>query len=53
MDLIRENGLSAKNDLVKILNRGQISSAVEVQAHGFSASAIESIEKAGGKAVKL
>ncbi len=53
LDLIRENGLSTKNDLVKILNRGQISSAVEVQAHGFSASAIESIEKAGGKAVKL
>jgi len=53
LDLIRENGLSAKNDLVKILNRGEITSAVEVQAHGFSASAIESIEKAGGKAVKL
>ncbi|MCE7067821.1 50S ribosomal protein L15 [Dyadobacter sp. CY326] len=53
LDLIRENGLCAKKDLVKILNRGQISSAVEVQANGFSASAIESIEKAGGKAVKL
>ncbi len=53
LDLIRENGLSAKNDLVKILSRGEITSAVEVQAHGFSASAIESIEKAGGKAVKL
>ncbi|KAA6440516.1 50S ribosomal protein L15 [Dyadobacter flavalbus] len=53
MDLIRENGLCAKNDLVKILNRGEISMAVEIQANGFSASAIESIEKAGGKAVKL
>ncbi|MBO9615302.1 MAG: 50S ribosomal protein L15 [Dyadobacter sp.] len=53
LDLIRENGLSAKNDLVKILSRGEITSAVEVQAHGFSASAIEAIEKAGGKAVKL
>jgi large subunit ribosomal protein L15 len=53
IDLIRENGLCAKKDLVKILNRGEIKSAVEVQANGFSASAIESIEKAGGKAVKL
>jgi large subunit ribosomal protein L15 len=53
LDLIRENGLCAKKDLVKILSRGAISSAVEVQANGFSASAIEAIEKAGGKAVKL
>lgn len=53
LDLIRENGLCAKKDLVKILNRGEISTAIEVQAHGFSASAIEAIEKAGGKAVKL
>lgn len=53
LELIRENGLCAKKDLVKILNRGEISIPVEVQAHGFSASAIDSIEKAGGKAVKL
>jgi len=53
LDLIRENGLCAKKDLVKILNRGEISTAIEIHAHGFSSSAIESIEKAGGKAVKL
>jgi large subunit ribosomal protein L15 len=53
LDLIRENGLCAKKDLVKILNRGEIKAAVEVQANGFSSSAIEAIEKAGGKAVKL
>jgi len=53
LELIRENGLCAKKDLVKILNRGEITSAVEVQANGFSASAIEAIEKAGGKAVTL
>jgi large subunit ribosomal protein L15 len=53
LELIRENGLCAKKDLVKILNRGEILAAVEVQAHGFSASAVEAIEKAGGKAVKL
>jgi len=53
LELIRENGLCAKKDLVKILNRGEITSAVEVQANGFSASAIAAIEKAGGKAVTL
>ena len=53
LDLFRENGLCSKKDLVKILNRGEITSAVEIQANGFSASAIEAIEKAGGKAVTL
>ena len=53
LDLIREHGLCAKKDLVKILNRGEISTAVEIHAHGFSSAAVESIEKAGGKAVKL
>lgn len=51
--LLRTNGLIGKNDLVKILNRGELKAAVDVQANGFSASAIESIEKAGGKATKL
>jgi large subunit ribosomal protein L15 len=52
-ELLRSNGLIGKNDLVKVLNRGELKAAVEVQANGFSASAIESIEKAGGKATKL
>ncbi|MCY7351869.1 MAG: 50S ribosomal protein L15 [Cytophagaceae bacterium] len=51
--LLRNNGLIGKKDLVKILNRGDINAAVEVQANGFSASAIEAIEKAGGKAIKV
>ena len=53
LDLIRENGLCAKKDLVKILSRGVLTSAVEIQANGFSSSAILAIENAGGKAVKL
>ncbi len=53
LDLLRDNGLVSKKDLVKILNRGEVSAAIEVHAHGFSASAIEAIEKAGGKAIKL
>ncbi len=49
--MLQANGLSAKSDLVKILGRGEITSAVEVVVNAFSSSAIEAIEKAGGKAV--
>ncbi|WP_439555314.1 50S ribosomal protein L15 [Dyadobacter sp.] len=52
-EVIIENGLCAKKDLVKILSRGELSTAVEIHAHGFSATALEAIEKAGGKAIKL
>lgn len=48
---LREHGLVAKADLVKVLNRGTISSAVEIHAKGFSASAKAAIEAAGGKAI--
>lgn len=51
--LMYENGLVGKNDLVKVLNRGQLSKSVEVKAHAFSKTAIETIEKAGGKTVTL
>jgi large subunit ribosomal protein L15 len=43
------NGLISKKDLVKILNRGEVKSALEVHANGFSASAKSTIEAAGGK----
>ena len=43
------NNLIKKNDLVKILGDGEISSPVKVEAHKFSKSAIKSIEKAGGE----
>lgn len=46
-------GLASKNAKVKILGRGEITKAVEVHAHAFSKSAVEAIEKAGGKAVTL
>ena len=46
------NGLVKKNDLVKILGNGDIKDAVKVEAHKFSKSAQEKIEKLGGE-VKL
>ena len=45
-------GRIGKKDLLKILGNGELSSAIEVEAHAFSASAVEAIEKAGGKANK-
>ena len=47
------NGLISKNAKIKILGRGEVTAALEVHAHAFSKSAVEAIEKAGGKAVML
>ncbi|GAA4930717.1 MULTISPECIES: 50S ribosomal protein L15 [Mucilaginibacter] len=52
-DTLKEHGLVSKNDLVKILGRGEIKAKVEVKAHAFSASAQKAIEAAGGTIVKL
>jgi len=52
-DLLIKKGLAGKNDLIKILGDGELSSALSVQAHRFSKSAQEKITKAGGKAELL
>ena len=44
-----ENRLVGKNDLVKILGRGDLSSPIKVEAHKFSETAKNAIEKAGGE----
>jgi large subunit ribosomal protein L15 len=51
--LLIDNGLASKKDLVKVLGRGELTSKVEVIAHAFSATAIEAIEKQGGKVTKI
>jgi large subunit ribosomal protein L15 len=38
---------------VKILGDGELKKALNVSAHAFSKSAIEKIEKAGGKATVI
>lgn len=45
--------LAGKNDLVKILGRGEIKTKLKVSAHKFSASAKEAIEAAGGETITL
>jgi large subunit ribosomal protein L15 len=52
-DTLKEHGLVSRNDLVKILGRGEIKAKVEVKAHAFSATAQKAIEAAGGTIVKL
>ncbi len=49
IEVLRKNGLIAKNDLVKILGRGELKGAIEVKAHAFSATAKAAIEAKGGK----
>ena len=46
-------GICGKNDLVKILGRGELKGKVNVSAHGFSAAAKASIEKLGGPVTTL
>src|SRR5216683_908535 len=45
--------LRKKNGLIKVLNNGEIKTAVTVHAHKFSKTAHEAIEKAGGKAILI
>jgi large subunit ribosomal protein L15 len=48
-DSLREAGLATRRDVpVKVLGDGELSKALTVHAHGFSKSAREQIEAAGG-----
>ncbi|WP_242202466.1 50S ribosomal protein L15 [Aestuariivivens insulae] len=47
------NRLIGKNDLVKVLGRGELKAKLKVSAHKFSASAKAAIEAAGGEAITL
>ncbi len=51
LDALREKGLAKRKGVaVKILGQGELSKALTVHAHKFSASARERIEAAGGTA---
>ena len=47
------NRLVDKNDLVKIMGRGELKAKLKVSAHKFTASAKAAIEAAGGEAVTI
>ena len=47
-DALRAKGLVAKQGLVKVLGRGELTRAVRVKAHAFSKTAEQAITSAGG-----
>jgi len=53
IDVLVANRLMRKNELVKILGRGELKTKLTVTAHKFTASAKAAIEKAGGTATEL
>ncbi|WBL21847.1 50S ribosomal protein L15 [Zunongwangia sp. HRR-M8] len=53
LSVLVENGLAGKNELVKILGRGELKAKLKVSVHKFTASAKEAIEAAGGEVVTL
>jgi len=53
IDTIISLRLADKNNLVKILGRGELKSKLKVSAHKFTASAKAAIEAAGGEVVTL
>ena len=52
-EVMKEKGMIRRVDFVKVLGNGELSEAVTVHAQKFSKSAIDKIEKSGGKAVTI
>ena len=53
LEELRNAGFINKNQLVKILANGTVTSALTVEAHAFSAAAQAAIEAAGGSVQKI
>lgn len=51
--ILNQHGLTAKRDLIKILGRGELKSAISVTAHKFSDTAKSAIESKGGSAIEI
>jgi large subunit ribosomal protein L15 len=52
-EVMVDAGIARKTDLVKVLGTGDLSAALQVSAHAFSASARTKIEGAGGTATVI
>ena len=54
IDVLYNKGvINKKNIPVKVLGNGDLNNSVEISAHSFSQSAIQKIEKSGGKVIYL
>lgn len=52
-EVLIDNGLLSRNEMVKILGRGELNAKVEVTAHKFSATAKAGIEAKGGNCSEI
>lgn len=52
-DVLIANGLAHKNDLIKIMGRGELKSKVNITVHAFTATAKAAIESKGGVATEI
>ncbi len=52
-EVLIENGLVSRNELVKILGRGELKSKISITAHKFSATAKTAIENQGGNCSEI
>ena len=52
-EVLMEIGLVRKNDRIKILGRGELTSKIEVTAHAYTKSAQKAIEDQGGTATTI
>lgn len=53
MDILIDNKVVKRSDLVKILGGGELKAKLKISVHKFTASAKTAIEEAGGEAVTL
>ena len=49
LELLRSKRYIAKRDLIKVLGRGELTSAISIEAHAISETARKAIEDKGGK----
>jgi large subunit ribosomal protein L15 len=52
-DVLKENGIISRNDLIKILAKGELTAKVNITAHKFSATAKAAIEAQGGTCTEV
>lgn len=53
VDILINEGVISKNDMVKILGRGELKSKLNITVHKFTATAKEAIEALGGAVTTL
>lgn len=52
-DVLIQNGVASKNDVIKVLGRGELKSKVDIKVHAFTATAKAAIEAKGGVATAI